>query len=116
MELKTLVLFSTLIQLPLVMATAEFLKSVCFVVCHEQHSDFQSMYHDRQGVAVVPPTVPGAFLGIPEKGTMKKQKSIGMTYVQQVCLCVRMYTGFCCLYITTILFMHRGFTLHARAI
>uniref|UniRef100_A0A667Z2U4 SH3 and multiple ankyrin repeat domains 2 n=1 Tax=Myripristis murdjan TaxID=586833 RepID=A0A667Z2U4_9TELE len=37
----------------------------------------QSMYHDRQGVAVVPPTVPGAFLGIPAKGTMKKQKSIG---------------------------------------
>uniref|UniRef100_A0A8D0A0S5 SH3 and multiple ankyrin repeat domains 2 n=1 Tax=Sander lucioperca TaxID=283035 RepID=A0A8D0A0S5_SANLU len=31
------------------------------------HSCFQSMYHDRQGVAVVPPTVPGAFLGIPEK-------------------------------------------------
>ncbi|CAF92907.1 unnamed protein product [Tetraodon nigroviridis] len=37
----------------------------------------QSMYHDRQGVAVVPPTVPGAYLGIPEKGTMRKQKSIG---------------------------------------
>lgn len=43
---------------------------------------FQSLYHDRQGVAVVPPTVPGAFLGIPEKGTMKKQKSIGMMYIQ----------------------------------
>lgn len=41
------------------------------------------MYHDRQGVAVVPPTVPGAFLGIPEKGTMKKQKSIGMMYVSE---------------------------------
>lgn len=39
------------------------------------------MYHDRQGVAVVPPTVPGAFLGIPEKGTIKKQKSIGMYIV-----------------------------------
>lgn len=40
------------------------------------------MYHDRQGVAVVPPTVPGAFLGIPEKGTIKKQKSIGTMFIQ----------------------------------
>ncbi|XP_032417055.1 SH3 and multiple ankyrin repeat domains protein 2 isoform X3 [Xiphophorus hellerii] len=32
---------------------------------------------DMNGVAVVPPTVPGAYLGIPEKGTMRKQKSIG---------------------------------------
>lgn len=49
------------------------------------------MYHDRQGVAVVPPTVPGAFLGIPEKGTMKKQKSIGTMYIHCVCVrvCVR---------------------------
>lgn len=39
------------------------------------------MYHDRQGVAVVPPTVPGAYLGIPEKGTMRKQKSIGRMVV-----------------------------------
>lgn len=43
----------------------------------------QSLYHDRQGVAVVPPTVPGTFLGLPEKGTIKKQKSIGT-----VCMCV----------------------------
>lgn len=42
------------------------------------------MYHDRQGVAVVPPTVPGAYLGIPEKGTMRKQKSIGRTHVEPV--------------------------------
>ncbi|KAG7267705.1 hypothetical protein CRUP_020258 [Coryphaenoides rupestris] len=32
---------------------------------------------DMNGVAVVPPTVPGGLLGIPAKGTMKKQKSIG---------------------------------------
>uniref|UniRef100_A0A665V0S4 SH3 and multiple ankyrin repeat domains 2a n=1 Tax=Echeneis naucrates TaxID=173247 RepID=A0A665V0S4_ECHNA len=44
--------------------------------CLVTPTDMNSMYHDRQGVAVVPPTVPGAFLGIPEKGTMKKQKSI----------------------------------------
>uniref|UniRef100_A0A8B9KSE8 SH3 and multiple ankyrin repeat domains 2a n=1 Tax=Astyanax mexicanus TaxID=7994 RepID=A0A8B9KSE8_ASTMX len=40
-----------------------------------------SMY-ERQGVAVVPPTVPGGpqggYLGIP-KGTMRRQKSIGIT-------------------------------------
>lgn len=39
----------------------------------------QSLY-DRQGVAVVPPTVPGSarggYLGVP-KGTMRRQKSIG---------------------------------------
>lgn len=38
---------------------------------------------ERQGVAVVPPTVPGgpqgAYLGVP-KGTMKRQKSIGKEY------------------------------------
>ncbi|XP_074522965.1 SH3 and multiple ankyrin repeat domains protein 2-like [Halichoeres trimaculatus] len=45
--------------------------------CLVTPTDMNSTYHDRQGVAVVPPTVPGAFLGIPEKGTMKKQKSIG---------------------------------------
>ncbi|XP_029932113.1 SH3 and multiple ankyrin repeat domains protein 2 isoform X1 [Myripristis murdjan] len=45
--------------------------------CLVTPTDMNSMYHDRQGVAVVPPTVPGAFLGIPAKGTMKKQKSIG---------------------------------------
>uniref|UniRef100_A0A3P9CJ39 SH3 and multiple ankyrin repeat domains 2 n=1 Tax=Maylandia zebra TaxID=106582 RepID=A0A3P9CJ39_9CICH len=45
--------------------------------CLVTPTDMNSLYHDRQGVAVVPPTVPGAFLGIPEKGTMKKQKSIG---------------------------------------
>lgn len=44
----------------------------------------QSMYHERQGVAVVPPTVPGAYLGLPEKGTMRKQKSIG-TMLVSVC-------------------------------
>ncbi|XP_056135310.1 SH3 and multiple ankyrin repeat domains protein 2-like [Lampris incognitus] len=47
--------------------------------CLASPSDVNSMYHERQGVAVVPPTVPGAFLGIPAKGTMKKQKSIGTT-------------------------------------
>ncbi|CAG5849488.1 unnamed protein product [Menidia menidia] len=47
--------------------------SRCFVT----PTDMNSMYHDRQGVAVVPPTVPGPYLGLPEKGTMKKQKSIG---------------------------------------
>ncbi|XP_062860465.1 SH3 and multiple ankyrin repeat domains protein 2-like [Trichomycterus rosablanca] len=44
-------------------------------------SDYNSMY-ERQGVAIVPPTVPsgpqGPYLGIP-KGTMKRQKSIGIT-------------------------------------
>uniref|UniRef100_H3CGM8 SH3 and multiple ankyrin repeat domains 2 n=1 Tax=Tetraodon nigroviridis TaxID=99883 RepID=H3CGM8_TETNG len=45
--------------------------------CLVTAADMNSMYHDRQGVAVVPPTVPGAYLGIPEKGTMRKQKSIG---------------------------------------
>ncbi|XP_036399115.1 SH3 and multiple ankyrin repeat domains protein 2-like isoform X4 [Megalops cyprinoides] len=44
-------------------------------------TDMNSMY-DRQGVAVVPPTVPGsprgAYLGVP-KGTMRRQKSIGIT-------------------------------------
>ncbi|KAM6980497.1 SH3 and multiple ankyrin repeat domains protein 2-like [Aplochiton taeniatus] len=48
--------------------------------CFVSPTDMNSMY-DRQGVAVVPPTVPGspraAFLGIPAKGAMKKQKSIG---------------------------------------
>lgn len=50
------------------------------------------MYHERQGVAVVPPTVPGAYLGIPEKGTMRKQKSIGMMLVS-VCVCVCLCTA-----------------------
>ncbi|KAM3877276.1 SH3 and multiple ankyrin repeat domains protein 2 [Diretmus argenteus] len=45
--------------------------------CLVTPTDMNSMYHDRQGLAVVPPTVPGAFLGIPAKSTMKKQKSIG---------------------------------------
>lgn len=58
----------------------------------------QSMYHERQGVAVVPPTVPGAYLGIPEKGTMRKQKSIGMMLVSVcVCVCVSLYCV-CCVY------------------
>ncbi|XP_055085791.1 SH3 and multiple ankyrin repeat domains protein 2b [Periophthalmus magnuspinnatus] len=43
--------------------------------CLVTAADMNSLYHDRQGVAVVPPTVPGAFLGLPEKSTMKKQKS-----------------------------------------
>ncbi|XP_077569311.1 SH3 and multiple ankyrin repeat domains protein 2-like [Stigmatopora nigra] len=42
-------------------------------------SELNSMYHDRQGVAVVPPTVPGALLGLPEKSMLRKQKSIGTT-------------------------------------
>ncbi|XP_034004288.1 LOW QUALITY PROTEIN: SH3 and multiple ankyrin repeat domains protein 2-like [Trematomus bernacchii] len=45
--------------------------------CLVTAADINSLYHDRQGVAVVPPTVPGAFLGLPEKSTLKKQKSIG---------------------------------------
>uniref|UniRef100_A0A3P8RLB2 PDZ domain-containing protein n=1 Tax=Amphiprion percula TaxID=161767 RepID=A0A3P8RLB2_AMPPE len=53
--------------------------------CLVTPTDMNSMYHDRQGVAVVPPTVPGAYLGIPEKGTIKKQKSIGMMYKYLVC-------------------------------
>ncbi|XP_072321701.1 SH3 and multiple ankyrin repeat domains protein 2b [Eucyclogobius newberryi] len=44
--------------------------------CLVTAADMNSLYHERQGVAVVPPTVPGAFLGLPEKSTMKKQKSI----------------------------------------
>ncbi|XP_034153324.1 SH3 and multiple ankyrin repeat domains protein 2 isoform X3 [Esox lucius] len=53
--------------------------------CLVTPSDMNSMY-DRQGVvAVEPPTVPGSprgepFLGIPAKGgTMRRQKSIGIT-------------------------------------
>uniref|UniRef100_A0A3Q3A448 SH3 and multiple ankyrin repeat domains 2a n=1 Tax=Kryptolebias marmoratus TaxID=37003 RepID=A0A3Q3A448_KRYMA len=45
--------------------------------CLVTPTDMNSMYHDRQGVAVVPPTVPGVYLGLPEKGIMRKQKSIG---------------------------------------
>ncbi|XP_049339267.1 SH3 and multiple ankyrin repeat domains protein 2 [Astyanax mexicanus] len=49
--------------------------------CIATPTDFNSMY-ERQGVAVVPPTVPGGpqggYLGIP-KGTMRRQKSIGIT-------------------------------------
>ncbi|KAJ8413078.1 hypothetical protein AAFF_G00106600 [Aldrovandia affinis] len=44
-------------------------------------TEMNSLY-DRQGVAVVPPTVPGSsrggYLGVP-KGTMRRQKSIGIT-------------------------------------
>uniref|UniRef100_A0A3Q2ZRB4 SH3 and multiple ankyrin repeat domains 2a n=1 Tax=Kryptolebias marmoratus TaxID=37003 RepID=A0A3Q2ZRB4_KRYMA len=58
-------------------SSEESKRLVCISVYHKQHSDFQSMYHDRQGVAVVPPTVPGVYLGLPEKGIMRKQKSIG---------------------------------------
>lgn len=49
----------------------------------------QSLY-ERQGVAVVPPTVPGPYLGIP-KGTMRKQKSIGEekhTYSTVLCVII----------------------------
>lgn len=59
------------------------------------------MYHERQGVAVVPPTVPGAYLGIPEKGTMRKQKSIGITLVSlyvRVCGCVYVFVSLYCAY------------------
>ncbi|KAJ3594146.1 hypothetical protein NHX12_006478 [Muraenolepis orangiensis] len=45
--------------------------------CLVTSSDMNSLYHDRQGVAVVPPAAPGGLLGIPAKGTIKKQKSIG---------------------------------------
>ncbi|XP_034040469.1 SH3 and multiple ankyrin repeat domains protein 2b [Thalassophryne amazonica] len=47
--------------------------------CLVTAADMNSLFNDRQGVAVVPPTVPGGFLGIPEKSTLKKQKSIGTT-------------------------------------
>ncbi|KAF7699222.1 hypothetical protein HF521_003964 [Silurus meridionalis] len=49
--------------------------------CLVTPTDFNAMY-ERQGVAVVPPTLPsgqqGAFLGV-TKGAMKRQKSIGIT-------------------------------------
>ncbi|KAK1159675.1 SH3 and multiple ankyrin repeat domains protein 2-like [Acipenser oxyrinchus oxyrinchus] len=49
--------------------------------CFTAVTDMNSM-HDRQGIAVMPPTVPGSprspFLGVP-RGTMHRQKSIGIT-------------------------------------
>ncbi|XP_078540431.1 SH3 and multiple ankyrin repeat domains protein 2 isoform X1 [Lissotriton helveticus] len=49
--------------------------------CFPSSTDMNSMY-DRQGIPVMPPTVPGSpqgpFLGIP-RGTMRRQKSIGIT-------------------------------------
>ncbi|XP_041132593.1 SH3 and multiple ankyrin repeat domains protein 2-like isoform X2 [Polyodon spathula] len=49
--------------------------------CFTTVTDINSM-HDRQGIAVMPPTVPGSprspFLGVP-RGTMHRQKSIGIT-------------------------------------
>ncbi|XP_040265007.1 SH3 and multiple ankyrin repeat domains protein 2 isoform X1 [Bufo bufo] len=49
--------------------------------CFPPVTETNSMY-DRQGIAVMPPTVPasphGPFLGIP-RGTMRRQKSIGIT-------------------------------------
>ncbi|MBN3284759.1 SHAN2 protein, partial [Polyodon spathula] len=49
--------------------------------CFTAVTDMNSMY-DRQGIAVMPPTVPGSprspFLGVP-RGTMRRQKSIGIT-------------------------------------
>ncbi|NP_001427967.1 SH3 and multiple ankyrin repeat domains protein 2 isoform 7 [Homo sapiens] len=49
--------------------------------CFPAGSDMNSVY-ERQGIAVMTPTVPGSpkapFLGIP-RGTMRRQKSIGIT-------------------------------------
>ncbi|XP_053141971.1 SH3 and multiple ankyrin repeat domains protein 2 isoform X10 [Hemicordylus capensis] len=49
--------------------------------CFPSATDMNSMY-ERQGIAVMPPTVPGSpqgpFLGIP-RGTVRRQKSIGIT-------------------------------------
>ncbi|XP_063293840.1 SH3 and multiple ankyrin repeat domains protein 2 isoform X2 [Pelobates fuscus] len=49
--------------------------------CFPPAAETNSMY-DRQGIAVMPPAVPasqqGPFLGIP-RGTMRRQKSIGIT-------------------------------------
>ncbi|XP_062973474.1 SH3 and multiple ankyrin repeat domains protein 2 isoform X5 [Elgaria multicarinata webbii] len=49
--------------------------------CFPSATDMNSMY-DRQGIAVMPPTVPvspqGPFLGVP-RGTVRRQKSIGIT-------------------------------------
>ncbi|XP_053576529.1 SH3 and multiple ankyrin repeat domains protein 2 isoform X2 [Bombina bombina] len=51
--------------------------SRCFAAAPETNS-----LYDRQSIAVMPPTVPGStqgpFLGIP-RGTMRRQKSIGIT-------------------------------------
>ncbi|CDQ79561.1 unnamed protein product [Oncorhynchus mykiss] len=58
--------------------------------CLVTPTDMNSMYDRQGGVAVVPPTVPGsprggAFLGILAKGgTMRRQKSIGMSLVSQM--------------------------------
>ncbi|KAG8125916.1 hypothetical protein E2320_021057, partial [Naja naja] len=49
--------------------------------CFPSATDMNSMY-ERQGIAVMPPTVPGSpqgpFLGLP-RGTVRRQKSIGVT-------------------------------------
>ncbi|XP_013908994.1 PREDICTED: SH3 and multiple ankyrin repeat domains protein 2 isoform X3 [Thamnophis sirtalis] len=49
--------------------------------CFPSATDMNSMY-ERQGIAVMPPTVPGSpqgpFLGVP-RGTVRRQKSIGVT-------------------------------------
>ncbi|XP_077178222.1 SH3 and multiple ankyrin repeat domains protein 2 isoform X1 [Paroedura picta] len=49
--------------------------------CFPPATDMNSMY-ERQGIAVMPPTVPGSlqgpFLGVP-RGTVRRQKSIGIT-------------------------------------
>ncbi|XP_077785480.1 SH3 and multiple ankyrin repeat domains protein 2 isoform X7 [Podarcis muralis] len=49
--------------------------------CFPSATDMNSMY-ERQGIAVMPPTVPGSsqgpFLGVP-RGTVRRQKSIGIT-------------------------------------
>ncbi|XP_039605002.1 SH3 and multiple ankyrin repeat domains protein 2b isoform X2 [Polypterus senegalus] len=49
--------------------------------CFPAATDMNSLY-DRQGIAVMPPTVPGSprspYLGVP-RGTMRRQKSIGIT-------------------------------------
>ncbi|XP_054827043.1 SH3 and multiple ankyrin repeat domains protein 2 isoform X2 [Eublepharis macularius] len=49
--------------------------------CFPPATDMNSIY-ERQGIAVMPPTVPGSlqgpFLGVP-RGTVRRQKSIGIT-------------------------------------
>uniref|UniRef100_A0A4W5MXG7 SH3 and multiple ankyrin repeat domains 2 n=1 Tax=Hucho hucho TaxID=62062 RepID=A0A4W5MXG7_9TELE len=58
--------------------------------CLVTPTDMNSMYDRQGGVAVVPPTVPGsprggAFLGILAKGgTMRRQKSIGVLFLQGI--------------------------------
>lgn len=65
---------------------------------------------------MVPPTVPGAYLGIPEKGTMRKQKSIGMMLIFVfvcTCLCVHCLVLLAC---HNILLVLRDIAVCAEAI